>query len=105
MAMHHRLPGSRTDIEPDVVPGWLEIFLNQFLALIGQGKHSMFLFNRQGKIISHMPERDHKQVPLADRVAVPAGIAEIVLRHVSSATGLQNGQIMRGSMLRTPGLQ
>ncbi len=28
-----------------------------------------------------MPERDHEHVPLADRVAVPAGIAEIVLRY------------------------
>jgi len=67
MAVHHRLPGSLPDIEPDVIPGWRQIFLNHFFALIDQGKTRVFLLHRQGKIISHMPERDHQEVSLADR--------------------------------------
>jgi len=81
MAVHHRLPGSLPEIEPDIVDGWRQIFLNHFFALIDRCKHSMFHLNRQGKIISHMPERDHQEVPLADRVPVPPGIAENILRH------------------------
>ena len=65
MAVHHRLPCHLTDIKPDVVSGWRQILLNHFFTLIDQRKHSMFLLNRQGKIISHMPERDHEQVPPA----------------------------------------
>ena len=80
MAVHHRLPGSHTDIEPNVVPGRSKILLNHFFARIDQKKKRLLLLNSQGKIISHMPEWNHEQVPLADWVAVPLGIAEIVLR-------------------------
>jgi hypothetical protein len=81
MAMHYRLPCSHTDIEPDVIPGRPEILLNHFFALIDQDKHSLFILNCQGKIISHMPERYDEQVPHADWVVIPTGIAEIVLRN------------------------
>jgi hypothetical protein len=79
MAVHHCLPGRHTGIEPDIVPGRLEILLNHLFALIDQCKHSLLLLKRHRKKIRNMPEWDHEQVPRADRVAVPAGITEIVL--------------------------
>jgi len=81
MAVHHRLSGRHTDVKPDVVPGRLEIFLDHFFALIDQSKHSMFLISRHQEKIRNMPEWDYKQVPVVDRVAVPTGIAEIILRY------------------------
>jgi hypothetical protein len=50
-------------------------------AIIDQGKQSLLLLNRHREKIRNMPERNYEQVPLADRVAVPAGITEIVLRY------------------------
>ena len=102
MAVHHCLPGCLANIEPDIVPGRRELHLDHILTRIDQSKHSLLLLNRHREKIRNMPERDHEQVPLADRVAVPAGIAEIIFATMSSAKGLQNGQFIGGSMHRTP---
>lgn len=79
MAVHHCLPGCLANIEPDIVPGRRELHFDHILTRIDQSKNSLFLLNRHREKIRNMPERDHEQVPLADRVAVPAGIAEIIL--------------------------
>jgi len=68
------------------IPRCLEMLLNPVSALINQNTHSMFLvqflLNHQGKKLKHrMPELDHGKMPLANRVTVPAGLPEIVLRH------------------------
>ena len=45
-----------------------------------------------------MPERDHEQVPLTERIVVLAGKPGIVFATISSAKGLQNGHVMGGSI-------
>jgi hypothetical protein len=88
MAVHHRLTCRHAGIEPDVITGWLEILFNNFFALIDQCKHSLLLLNRHREKIRNMPERNYEQVPPADRVAVPAGITEIVLRYDLISEGI-----------------
>lgn len=80
MAVHHRLPGHSTDIEPDVVPGRRELVRNQIPARSNQINQSPPLFRSHRKKIRRVAERDHEQVAPADRELVPAGIAEVVLR-------------------------
>ena len=79
MAVHHCLPGCLANIEPDIVPGRRELHLDHILTRIDQSKNSLPLLSSHREKTRNMPERDHEQVSLADRVAVPAGITEIVL--------------------------
>ena len=98
MAVHHRLPGSRTDIKSNVIPGWPEFLLKYFLALINQGKQSIFLLYRHRKEIRDMPVRDEEQVPPADREAVPAGVAEIVFRDNIFSNGIAERALHSGQL-------
>jgi hypothetical protein len=45
MAVHHRLPGRCANVDPEVIAGRLEIFLNDTFARINQANHRLFLFN------------------------------------------------------------
>jgi hypothetical protein len=76
--MHHCLPGRLANIEPDVVPRRRELCLDQALTSINQRdqSHSLYLSHREK--IRRMPERNHEQVALADRVTIPAGIAQLI---------------------------
>jgi len=78
MAVHHRLPGRRTGIEPDVVPRRREILLNHVFTGNDQRHHGRPLLNRHRKEIRRMAERDDQQVAAADREPVPEGIAQFV---------------------------
>src|SRR5208283_41024 len=79
MAVHNGLPGCLAHVDPDVVTGRLELFPDDAFAHVNEGDHRLFFLNKEREEIRLVPERDHEQVPPADREPVPAGIAEIVL--------------------------
>ena len=78
MAVHHRLPGRRTGIEPDVVPRRREILLNHVFTGNDQRHHGRPLLNRHRKEIRRMAERDNQEMATADREPVPEGIAQFI---------------------------
>ena len=78
MAVHHRLPGRRTGIEPDVVPCRGEILLNHLFTGSDQRHHGRPLLDRHRKEIRSMAERDDQKMAAADREAVPEGIAQFI---------------------------
>lgn len=72
MTVHHYLPGRLASIESEVVPaGENSVSITSLQASIKEIKATLY----SGVIekIRRMPERNHEQVPPADRVPIPAG--------------------------------
>lgn len=79
VAVHHGLPCCLAGIESYVVPGRVEIFLNDYPTVIDKAEHCQPFTGCQRKDIGGMPVREHEQVALAGGKTIPAGITELVL--------------------------
>lgn len=79
MAVGDCLTRCSTDIQTDIVTIGVEIFDDNFSAQSNKVDQGLLLFGSQGKKVRYVPVRHEEQVTLADRVPVPAGIAELVL--------------------------
>ena len=79
VAVENGLACCSTDIHADIVTIGVEIFDKDLPAHFDKVEEGEFLFRGQGKKVRGVPVRHEEEVPLADRVPVPAGIAEPVL--------------------------
>jgi len=78
--VHHGLASGLADIHADVVAVRVELAVEMSFRLFDEGEQGLLLLGGGVKKICDMPEGDDQQVAGVHRVAVAAGIAEVVCK-------------------------
>jgi hypothetical protein len=78
MQMHHRLPGRRPRIDPNIIAIRLEARVEHRLDLVHELHQRPLLLRRRLEPGRHHPMRHDQRMPLADRIAVEERKAQFV---------------------------
>jgi hypothetical protein len=78
MQMHHRLPGRRPRVDPNIVPIRLELLVEQRLHILDQAHQRPLLVGRRLEPGRHDAMRHDQGVPLGDWVGVEERKTQLV---------------------------